>query len=465
MGNTRRTRRDERQMTFDFAPCSSAEGGEVKCRDTRGRGSQKPVKRKQEPVHTEDLMGRIADYGNLMRAWVRVKANKGSGGIDGETVGAFAEKAWAHIHEIREQLLEGNFKPVAVRGVEIPKPNGGKRQLGIPTVKDRIVQQAVTQVLVPRYERVFSESSYGFRPNRSAHDALRKGSAYVADGYLYVVDLDLEKFFDRVNHDRLMARLARDIGDSRVLRLILAFLRAGLMQGGVCRKREEGTPQGGPLSPLLANIVLDELDKELERRGHRFCRYADDCNIYVKSQRAGERVMDGITRFITRKLRLKVNTEKSKVAKSGFCKFLGYTIGAKGQLWIATKSKERMTERLRRLTSRNRGRKFETVIGELNAYLRGWLAYYRLASAKGWLAVTEQRLRRKLRCYRLKQCKRPYAIAKFLMKNGVPERRAWLLAGSRKGWYRMSDTPQAGEAMSNEWFVKQGLIPLVLPVG
>lgn len=452
-------------MTFDFAPCSSAEGGEVKGRDTCGRGSQKPVKRKHEPVHTEDLMERIADLGNLMRAWVRVRANKGAGGIDGETVGTFAEKAWTHIREIRERLLEGSFRPVAVRGVEIPKPNGGKRQLGIPTVKDRIVQQAVTQVLVPRYERVFSESSYGFRPNRSAHDALTKGSAYVAEGYFYVVDLDLEKFFDRVNHDRLMARLARDIGDGRVLRLILAFLRAGLMQDGVCQSREEGTPQGGPLSPLLANIVLDELDKELERRGHRFCRYADDCNIYVKSQRAGERVMDGITRFITRKLRLKVNAEKSKVAKSGFCKFLGYTIGMKGRLWIATKSKERMIGRLKSLTGRNRGRKFEAVIGDLNAYLRGWLAYYRLASAKGWLRETEQWLRRKLRCYRLKQCKRRFAIAKFLMKEGVPQSRAWLLAMSRKGWYRKSVAPQASEAMSNEWFMKQGLVPLVLPVG
>ena len=438
MGKKRKKRDAEGQMTFDLRGNLSAEGGEVKGRDTLGQGSQTPVKRKHEPVRREDLMGKIADLGNLARAWRRVKANKGSGGIDGETVAKFDEKAWAHLNEIRRGLLDGDFKPIAVRGVEIPKPNGGKRQLGIPTVKDRVVQQAVAQALTPRYERVFSESSHGFRPNRSAHDALRRGSAYVAEGYSTVVDLDLEKFFDKVNHDRLMARLARDIGDSRVLRLVLSFLKAGLMKDGVCQSREEGTPQGGPLSPLLANIVLDELDKELERRGHRFCRYADDCIILVRTPRAGERVMEGITRFIERKLRLKVNKAKSKVAPSRECKFLGYTIGGKGQLRISKESKARMTDRL---------------------------SYYGLASAKVWLTETEAWLRRRLRCYRLKQCKRRFAIAKFLMKSGLPEWRAWLLAMSRKGWYRMSVSPQAAEAMSNKWFAEMGLIPLVSPVG
>lgn len=363
MGRKRKKRDAEGQMTFDLCGNLTAEGGEVKGRDTLGQGSQTPMKRKHEPVRGEDLMGRIADLGNLARAWRRVKANKGSGGIDGETVAKFDEKAWTHLNEIRSRLLDGDFKPVAVRGVEIPKPNGGKRQLGIPTVKDRIVQQAVAQVLTPRYERVFSESSHGFRPNRSAHDALRRGSAYVAEGYSTVVDLDLEKFFDKVNHDRLMARLARDIGDSRVLRLVLAFLKAGLMKDGVCQIREEGAPQGGPLSPLLANIVLDELDKELERRGHRFCRYADDCNIYVRSQRAGERVMESITRFITRRLRLKVNEEKSKVAPSRECTYLGYTIGSNGQLRIAPKSKEKMRARQKELTARNRGWSLDKVVG------------------------------------------------------------------------------------------------------
>ena len=365
--------------------------------------------------------------------------------------------------EMQKQLLAEQYKPVAVRGVRIPKQNGGTRQLGIPTVKDRIVQQAVAQVLSPLYERVFSESSFGFRPKRSAHQALKQGSAYVEGGYSTVVDLDLEKFFDKVNHTRLMARLARDIGDGRLLRLILKFLKAGLMQNGVCRRREEGTPQGGPLSPLLANIVLDELDKELERRGHRFCRYADDCNIYVKSQKAGERVMESIKRFITRKLRLKVNETKSKVAKSGECTFLGYTIGNGGKLWIAKKSKERMKKRIKELTRRNRGRKLETVIGELNRTLGGWLVYFRLANAKDWCSETERWLRRKLRCYRLKQCKRRIGIARFLMENGCMEYQAWELAMSRKGWYRMALSPQAHKAMGAVWFRRLGLIPIAIP--
>lgn len=447
-------------MTFDFAPCSSAEGGEVKCRDTRGRGSQKPMKRKREPVVREDLMGRIADLGNLKRAWERVKSNKGSGGIDGETVEAFGERAWTHLREMQSELLEGRYRPVPVRGVEIPKSNGGKRQLGMPTVRDRIVQQAVAQAIMPRYERVFSDSSYGFRPNRRAHDALRRGSAYVAEGYSTVVDLDLSKFFDRVNHDRLMARLARDIGDGRVLRLVLAFLKAGLMQNGVCRSREEGTPQGGPLSPLLANVVLDELDKELERRGHRFCRYADDCNIYVRSQRAGERVMESITRFITRRLRLKVNEEKSKVAPSRECTYLGYTIGSNEQLRIAPKSKEKMRARLKELTARNRGRSLDRVVGELNRVTRGWIEYFKLAAAKKWRCETDAWLRRRLRCYRLKQCKRKSGIAGFLVARGLRSEWAGAIAGSSKGWYRMSNTPQATKAMGLEWFREIGYIPL-----
>lgn len=463
MGNKRKKSEVEGQMLFDFCGGLSAEGGEVKCRDMRGQGSQKPVKRKHEAERREDLMGRVSDMGNLARAWGRVKSNKGSGGVDGESVEAFGERAWAHLREMQGELLQGKYRPTAVRGIEIPKPSGGARQLGIPTVKDRIVQQALAQVLMPRYERVFSESSYGFRPNRSAHDALKRGSAYVEEGNSIVVDLDLEKFFDKVNHDRLMARLARDIGDNRILRLILGFLKAGLMRNGVCQRRDEGTPQGGPLSPLLANVVLDELDKELEKRGHKFCRYADDCNIYVKSLAAGERVMESVTRFITRKLRLKVNEAKSKVAPSGGCTFLGYTIGTKGQLWVSRKSKSRVTDKLKGMTKRNRGRKFEQIIGEINLYLGGWLAYYKLASAKRWLTETEQWLRRRLRCYRLKQCKRAYPMAKFLMSLGASEFAAWETAGCRKGWYRKSLTGGAHIAMGNGWFREMGLIPLALP--
>ena len=465
MGRKRKIKDLDGQMTmlFDQPSHLPCESGEVKRRWLQMQDSQKPTEGKHELGDTENLMERVADASNLYVAWKRVRANKGSSGIDGQTVEEFEQKALPHILEMQKQLLAEQYKPVAVRGVQIPKPSGGTRQLGIPTVKDRIVQQAVAQVLSPLYERVFSESSFGFRPNRSAHQALKQGSAYVAEGYSTVVDLDLEKFFDKVNHTRLMARLARDIKDGRLLRLTLKFLKAGLMQNGVCRKREDGTPQGGPLSPLLANIVLDELDKELERRGHRFCRYADDCNIYVKSQKAGERVMGSIKRFITRKLRLKVNEAKSKVAKSRECAFLGYTIGSGGKLWIAKKSKERMKKRIKELTRRNRGRKLDAVIGELNKTMGGWLVYFRLANAKNWCSETEQWLRRKLRCYRLKQCKRRIGIVRFLIENGCREYKAWELAMSRKGWYRMALSPQANIAMGNEWFRRLGLIPFAIP--
>ena len=278
MGRKRKIKDLEGQTVMSFdQPCHlPCESGEVKCRGLQMQDSQKPMEGKHELGDTGNLMEKVADANNLYVAWKRVRANKGSSGIDGQTVEESERKALSHILEMQKLLLAEQYKPVAVRGVQIPKQSGGMRQLGIPTVKDRIVQQAVAQVLSPPYERVFSESSFGFRPNRSAHQALKQGSAYVEGGYSTVVDLDLEKFFDKVNHTRLMARLARDMKEGRLLRLMLKFLRAGLMQDGVCRRREEGTPQGGPLSPLLANIVLDELDKELERRGHRFCRYADD---------------------------------------------------------------------------------------------------------------------------------------------------------------------------------------------
>ena len=464
MGNKRKKRDAEGQMLLfiDYCRNLTVEGGEVKSRDAAGQGSQKPVKEGSRLGETKDLMERAADLANLNRAWTRVKANKGKGGIDGVSVDEFGRKAWREIRRIREEMLEGKYEPAAVRGVQIPKPSGGVRQLGIPTIRDRIVQQALAQVLTPKYDRVFSESSYGFRPNRRAHDAVKRGSAYVADGYSTVVDLDLEKFFDKVNHDRLLARLAEDIADGRVTRLIGKFLKVGLMGNGVCQIRREGTPQGGPLSPLLANIVLDELDRELERRGHRFCRYADDCNIYVKSQKAGERVMRSITQFITRKLRLKVNEAKSKVAPSAQCTFLGYTIGTKGKLWIAEKSKERMRNRLKAITTRNRGRKLEAIIRELNTYLTGWLEYFKHASASHFLRETGRNLRRRIRCYRLKQCKRKVGIVRYLMGLGMKPNEAWKVAKSRKGWFRKADAPQVKVYMNNAWFGKLGLVPLVI---
>ena len=465
MGRKRRKSEAPGQLEIDWTACGglpAAQGGGVESRRSAAQGSQKPVAGCRFEG-TETLMEEVASMPNLVRAWKRVRANKGSCGVDGESVAAYGERAMERLLEMRKRLLGGTYRPSAVRGVEIPKPSGGVRQLGIPTVEDRIVQQALAQRLAPRYEAVFSESSYGFRPGRGAHDALRKGAGHVAEGFSVVVDLDLEKFFDHVNHDRLMARLARDIGDKRVLRLTRQFLTAGLMKDGVCPRREEGTPQGGPLSPLLANVVLDELDKELERRGHRFCRYADDCNIYVKSRKAGERVMEGVRRFIERKLRLKVNEAKSRVAPSRECKFLGYTIGDGGQLRVAAKSKERMRAKLKALTKRNRGRSLTEVIGEVNRFAAGWLEYFRLAAAKKWLVDTEGWLRRRLRCYRLKQCKRRIGVARFLMERGCREETAWMLAMSRKGWYRKADTPQAHSAMDIAWFRLQGLRPFALP--
>ena len=331
-------------------------------------------------------------------------------------------------------------------------PGGGLRQLGIPTVKDRLVQQAILQILEPLLDPTFSESSYGFRPGRSAHDALKAGSAFVEEGRLIVVDLDLEKFFDRVNHDLLMSWLARHVADKRLLKLVRRFLQAGMMSHGVCVQSDEGTPQGGPLSPLLANLLLDDFDKELERRGHCFCRYADDCNIYVHSLKAGERVLDSVTRFLEKRLKLKVNRRKSAVAYVQERKFLGYRLLSGGKLGIAPQSVARIKEKVRAITKRNRGRSLERIVNELNSLIRGWVNYYRYAQAKGTMQQLDQWVRRKLRCYRLKQCKRAVGIARFLMERGIKPDQAWALGGSGKGWWRISLSPQAHRAMGKEWF-------------
>jgi RNA-directed DNA polymerase len=345
--------------------------------------------------------------------------------------------------------------------VEIPKAGGGVRQLGIPTVVDRLVQQAILQVLTRLLDPTFSESSYGFRPGRGAHDALKKASEYVAEGRGIVVDVDLEKFFDRVNHDILMSRLARRVSDKRLLKIIRRFLEAGLMQDGVCVRREEGTPQGGPLSPLLANLLLDDLDKELERRGHKFCRYADDCNIYVRSEEAGRRVMTSVCQFLEVKLKLRVNREKSAVAPVEERKFLGYRLLRDGRLGIAPKSLERAKDRIREITRRNRGISLERMIRELNSYLTGWVTYYRLAAMKSHLAELDSWVRRKLRCVRLKQCKRVKPMVDFFVRQGVSLRHAWCTALSGKGWWRKSGTPVANHSMPSSWWEGLGLVNLV----
>ena len=398
------------------------------------------------------LMERVSERENLNRAYKRVKANKGAPGVDGVTV----EELYGWLKEHKEELvkvsLDGSYEPQPVLGKEIEKPGGGKRRLGIPTVADRLVQQAILQVLEGIVDRTFSESSYGFRRGRNAHEAVKQAAEYVAEGWGIVVDIDLEKFFDRVNHDMLMARLARHVSDRRLLRIVRRFLEVGMMWDGVCVERYEGTPQGGPLSPLLANLLLDDLDKELERRGHRFCRYADDCNIYVRTRQAGERVMASVTRFLEGKLGLRVNRRKSAVAPVQERQFLGYRILRGGRLAIAPKSLERAKKRIRQITRRNRGISLERMIGELNSYLTGWVTYFRYAACKSHLQRLDEWIRRKLRCVRLKQRKRVKPIADFLRSLGVPEWNAWILALSGKGWWRKSGAPQANQAMSIAWF-------------
>jgi RNA-directed DNA polymerase len=411
---------------------------------------------------TDQLMEQVCDPKNLVRAYRRVRANKGKPGVDGMTVHELADWLRHNHAALTASLLEGTYQPQPVRGVLIPKPGGGQRQLGIPVAVDRLVQQAILQVLNPILDPTFSNSSYGFRPGRDAHMALEQARKYVAqEGREIVVDLDLEKFFDRVNHDVLMSRVARRIGDKRLLRIIRRFLQAGMMQDGVCVTRGEGTPQGGPLSPLLANVLLDDLDQELERRGHCFCRYADDCNIYVRSLAAGQRVMESVVRFLEGKLRLRVNREKSAVAPVGERKFLGHRLLLNGKLGIAPKSVKRAKEKIRQITRRGRGVSLVQVIVELNLFLVGWITYYRYAACRFEVQCLDEWIRRKLRCYRLKQCKRGKAVAGFLQHLGASPSLARRLASSGKGWWRLSLGRPVHQAMSQEWFATQGLVSLL----
>jgi RNA-directed DNA polymerase len=412
---------------------------------------------------TENLLERVVDYGNLKRAYKQVCENGGSGGVDGMETDELRHWLGEHIQDLQRSILKESYEVSLVRKVEIPKPNGGVRVLGIPTVKDRLIQQAIHQELSRLYEPVFSENSYGFRPGRSAHQAIEQASKFVQEGKEWVVDIDLEKFFDKINHDRLMQRLSKGIGDKRLLRLIKAYLKAGMMEGGLVEQRTTGTPQGGPLSPLLSNIVLDELDKELERRGHSFCRYADDSNIYVSSRKAGERVMASVADFIEKKLKLKVNQEKSGVRHCSDVKFLGYTILSGGGIRVSDKSIDRLKGRIKELTRRNRGVKFEQVISELNVTILGWTNYFRLANS--WITTfksLDEWIRRKLRCYRLKQCGRRYTIYKLLRSFDIPELKSWNAVMYSQGWWQMSRKTAVGHAMNNMWFSHQGLQSLYL---
>lgn len=420
---------------------------------------------REERALTQDLMSDITDLKNLESALRKVISNKGSAGIDGMNVEELRKWFSSHYRELQHQLLTNTYQVTAVKEVIIPKPNGGKRQLGIPTVKDRLIQQAISQVLSKRYDPIFSDHSYGFRPHRNAHQALRKAGKYVAEGKDWVIDIDLAKFFDEVNHDRLLWQLSTRIGDKRVLKLIGKFLRAGMLSGGMTNQRVKGTPQGSPLSPLLSNIVLDELDKELERRGHCFVRYADDIIILVGSELSAERVMKNLSKFIENRMRLKINKEKSKIIRPYQLNFLGHSILKDGNLGLSRKSEQRFKAKFKTLTKRNRGISFERLISDLNSVLRGWLNYFKNARMKGRLRNLEAWLRRRLRCYRLKQCKRALGIARFLTNLEVPWNRSWTTAGSSKGWFRLSITHAAHEGMNLNWFKKIGLYSLTANYG
>ncbi|MCW5983267.1 MAG: group II intron reverse transcriptase/maturase [Bryobacteraceae bacterium] len=413
----------------------------------------------ESPAITEQLMEEICERENCKQALKRVKANKGSAGVDGMSVQQLPEFLKQHWPAIREQLLSGTYKPQPVRRVEIPKPDGGVRKLGIPTVLDRFVQQAVMQVLQRRWDRTFSDHSYGFRPGRSAHQAVAQAQQYIAEGYRWCVDLDFEKFFDRVSHDKLMARIETRVSDRRVRKPIRAFLKAGVMEGGLVSPVDEGTPQGGPLSPLLSNIVLDEFDRELERRGLRFARYADDCNVYVRSRRAGERVMASITRFITTKLKLKVNEQKSAVARPWERKLLGFSFTASREpkRRLAPKAVIRFKAKVRELTRRTRGVKVERMAEELGRYLRGWIGYFGRCQTPSVLQGLEEWTRRRLRSVIWKQWERGSVRFAELRKRGVGKDLAAQTAGSAHGPWRLANSPALAFALPNAYFDSLGI--------
>jgi RNA-directed DNA polymerase len=450
---------DKRQKNQLVLACMEEDRGEAPKDLPEGTESSAGKRGTESPAIAEQLMEEVCERENCKRALKQVKANKGSPGVDGMTVHDLPGYLKQHWPDIRAQLLSGTYKPQPVRRVEIPKPDGGVRKLGIPTVLDRFIQQAVMQVLQGRWDRTFSNHSYGFRPGRSAHQAVAQAQQYIAEGYRWVVDLDLEKFFDRVSHDKLMARIATRVNDQRMLKLIRGFLKAGVMEHGLVSPVDEGTPQGGPLSPLLSNIVLDEFDRELERRGLRFARYADDSNIYVRSRRAGERVMASITRFITTKLKLKVNQQKSAVARPWERKFLGFSFTREREprRRIAPKAVIRFKERVRELTQRTRGVKVERMAEELGRYLRGWIGYFGQSQMSSVLEDLEKWVRRRLRSVIWKQWKRGTVRFAELRKRGVGRDLAARTAGSAHGPWRLAESPALHFALPNAYFDSLGI--------
>jgi RNA-directed DNA polymerase len=445
----------------------------VRVAEAQGAGRQPSTNRRGAELGTatfgrtksEDhlLMEQVVERSNLRLAYQRVVENKGAAGVDGLTVREFKDWLKMHWPSVKQALLEDRYLPRAVRRVDIPKPAGGRRTLGVPSVVDRLIQQALHQVLQPLFEPTFSDGSFGFRAGRGAHQAVRKAQGYIREGKRWVVDIDLEKFFDRVNHDVLMARVARQVSDARVLRLIRRFLEAGMMSEGLVQPRTQGTPQGGPLSPLLSNILLNDLDQELERRQLAFCRYADDCNIYVRSRIAGQRVMSGMRRFLEGALKLRINAQKSAVARPWERKFLGFSVTShrESRLRIAPASVQRLMQKVRDLMRAGRGRSLAHTIEDLNPLLRGWINYFRLTQSKGVLEELDSWMRRRLRCLLWRQWKRPTTRARNLRALGLDAERARLSAGNGYGPWRNAGASHMNLVLPAKYFTSKGLVSLM----
>jgi RNA-directed DNA polymerase len=448
--------RQKNQIELNSGTGAEGEAPSAAVRETEASAATTSLER---PAVAGPSMEVVVDRENLKKALAQVKRNKGAAGVDGMTVDELPAYLKEHWPTIRARLLEGAYKPQPVRRVEIPKASGGVRPLGIPTVLDRFIQQAVMQVLQADWDGTFSETSFGFRPGRSAHQAVERAQTYIASGHAIVVDIDLEKFFDRVNHDILMGLVAKRVADKRLLKLIRGFLNAGVMEAGLVSPTEEGTPQGGPLSPLLSNLMLDVLDKELEKRGHRFVRYADDCNIYVRSQRAGERVLAGIEKFLEKRLKLKLNTAKSAVAKPRVRKFLGFsfTAGNEPRRRIAPQALARFKAKVRELTRRTCGRSLAQIVKALSVYLIGWRGYFGFCQTPSVLRALDQWLRRRLRAIAWKQWKRGHARFAELRRCGVGRGLAARTAGSLHGPWRLANSPALTIALPTGFFASLGL--------
>jgi RNA-directed DNA polymerase len=448
--------RQKNQVELNLGSGAMGETRSAAVEETEARAAKVCLER---PAVAGLSMEAVVERENLKRALAQVKRNKGAAGIDRMSVDALPAYLKQHWPTIRAQLLDGTYEPKPVRRVEIPKASGGLRPLGIPTVLDRFIQQAMMQVLQADWDGTFSETSFGFRPGRSAHQAVERAQAYIASGHAFVVDIDLEKFFDRVNHDILMGLIAKRVADKRILKLIRAFLNAGVMEGGLVSPTEEGTPQGGPLSPLLSNLMLDVLDKELEKRGHHFVRYADDCNIYVRSQKAGERVMAGIEKFLEKRLKLKINKAKSAVAKPSVRKFLGFSFtgGKEPRRRIAPQALARFKARVRELTRRTRGGSLAQIIKELSIYLIGWRGYFGFCQTPSVLRALDEWTRRRLRAIAWKQWTRGVTRFAELRRRGVGRDLAAQTAGSPRGPWRLANSPALTIALPNRLFGSLGL--------